>query len=94
MRLAVAVLGPPAAGKSTAVSAALSAGLGICHFKVRLYFKHLLKEGDPVAAALATEIQHRSILDDSVVQYAFAHFIQRAKDKRVILVEGDRKSVV
>lgn len=88
LRSAAVILGPPAAGKSTAVATVVSAGIGVCHFKVREHLTRLLHRGDPVAVMHADEIRRRATLDDSVVEHGFRSFVHAARGKRAILVEG------
>jgi adenylate kinase len=85
---AIAVTGPPASGKSTAVSKLLATHASIRHFKVRLHFQSLLSQGHPVAVALKAQLDARERLSDRTVAWGFDDFIVSQGDATYLLVEG------
>jgi adenylate kinase len=90
--IAVLVLGPPAAGKTTAVRTLVEGSSDVAHFKVREHFAHLLATDDPVAVAHREELRRRDVLADAVVRYAFADFLLAHSAEQVVLVEGYPRS--
>lgn len=90
--IAVLVLGPPAAGKTTAVRTLVERSSDVAHFKVREHFAHLLATDDPVAVAHREELRRRDVLADAVVRYAFADFLRAHSADEVVLVEGYPRS--
>ncbi len=91
--IAVAVLGPPASGKSTAVRNLVERSADVVHFKVRDHFDVLLGEGDRVAVAHREQLRRRDVLPDDVVRYAFSDFVGRHATADVVLVEGYPRSL-
>jgi len=90
--IAVLVLGPPAAGKTTAVRTLVERSSEVAHFKVREHFAHLLAADDPVAVAHREQLRRRDVLADAVVRYAFADFLRAHAAEQVVLVEGYPRS--
>jgi len=85
---AVVVTGPPAAGKSTAVSRLLAAHDSVLHFKVRVHFQALLAAGHPVAVGIEAQIKARDQLSDATVAWGFDNFIATGAGATHVLVEG------
>lgn len=90
--IAVAVLGPPASGKTTAVRSLVERSVDVVHFKVRDHFQVLLAEGDRIAVAHREQLRRRDVLADDVVRYAFTDFVCRHTTADVVLVEGYPRS--
>ena len=90
--IAVAVLGPPGSGKTTAVRSLVDHSADIVHFKVRDHFALLLAEGDQVAVAHRAALRRRDVLADEVVRHAFTDFVRRHSLADALLVEGYPKS--
>lgn len=90
--IAVAVLGPPASGKTTAVRSLVERSADVAHFKVRDHFQSLLAENDRIAVAHREQLRRRDVLADDVVRYAFTDFVRRHSTADVVLVEGYPRS--
>lgn len=90
--IAVAILGPPASGKTTAVRALVERSPEVVHFKVRDHFALLLAEGDGVAVAHREQLRRRDVLADDVVRHAFTDFVRRHATADALLIEGYPRS--
>ncbi|MFD5315827.1 adenylate kinase family protein [Streptomyces sp. NPDC127098] len=83
------VLGPPGAGKTTALTRLASEHPRLTRFGVRDYGLRLAREGDALGALVHGPLARNEMLPNSLVLREFHHFLDRVPARtRVVAVEG------
>jgi adenylate kinase len=93
-RLAVfSVVGPPGAGKSTALLALAQHHPELARFGVRDYGLRLASAGDPLGLAMREPLLRQELLPDELVLLSFSRFMDElAPGTSVVAVEGYPRS--
>jgi adenylate kinase len=82
----VAVMGPPGAGKSTALISMVNSNRSYARFSVRDYGLELFERGDPLGLEIGPLLQQRLQLPDPLVQMQLVRFVNDHRDSHSLVL--------